>query len=435
MQDPVFGTTNHTGNQNGSQVLGFLNSNMGGSSFPIGWARDEYDASAPHGPELYCHTRSNFGAETYISMKLFTQPFGQPGLLAIWMNTGYDPDKRVDNQPGMYAKTAGGPTNAADAQEVFAGDWDDGGINASTTDPGEYKTIGSTPTTPGPSPTLDESEPGLWFPNNGGTDTYDIWYLYDPSQAAGVLGGSRSLALVWYYGNAMMGAVMGKVIYDDETPGSVDKLNGDLLTTWQVAHDDKDVVGVLPSTNSLGGEVTQTGNDRNPHEVIRPFTPSGGAQWPPGTANGLPLMRCGTVVIHEGHLEAGDHLSVGDKSAHHRPDQGFDESHNSLQPDTFPNPRTTIHYDYQNTRRAYCRHRYVARLRGGEIDPATPPVDWLDSGFYFPWYFAPVRGQSPGDIENNGTRRYMVFPGNNGGDEDADDYRYAGLAFRISDAP
>lgn len=437
MQDPIFDQADLAGQVTGAQVLSWLASQMNASGTgAIGFIEDKYVSSAPHGPELYFRTRSNFGTEAFFSMKYFTPDFGDPGLLQIWMNTGFDGDKRVDNQPGMFAKTFLGPENAVDAAEVFNGDWDDGGVNASTINPSEYKTVGATPTTPGPVVTLDEGEAGLWFPNNGGTDDFDVWYLYDQNQGASpARGGSRSLAVIWYTQNAMMGFVLGKVMYDDEAPGAVDKLNGNLLTTWQIPYDSVGLTLPLPINDSLGGEISTPATKRHTQEIIRSFTPAGGSAWPTGTPDGSLLAKCGTVVLNEGHLECGDDLGAGDKSAHHRPDQRFSESYNSLQPNTFPNPRMTVYYDHTNQRRAFCRHRYVARVRGGEVDPNSPPTDWLDSSFYFPWYYAPVRGMHPGDIDNNGTRQYMVFPGTRGGDENADAARYAGIAFRLVDLP
>ena len=100
----------------------------------------------------------------------------------------------------------------------------------------------------------------------------------------------------------------------------------------------------------------------------------------------------------------------------------------------FPDPAVTIYYDRANDRRGVCRHRNIARFPdGGEIDPMSPPIDWRDSGFFFPWYFAPVVGLAPGNTFSNGTRRYIVFPGGRGGDSGNDGHRYAGIAWRISD--
>ena len=59
-------------------------------------------------------------------------------------------------------------------------------------------------------------------------------------------------------------------------------------------------------------------------------------------------------------------------------------------------------------------------------------TDWGDSRFEFPWYFVPTAGLKEGDVISNGTRQYLVFPGNRGGSDALAPHRAAGLGFRIA---
>ena len=429
MADPVHDYREHTNLiRSADDLIGTLRND----ALLAGWVVNEYDpspipGSQTGGDELYIRTNSGMATEAYFSLKAMLGALGQDHTVLLpYANTGYGPYNRVDNQPGMFARHASDIANRAPWTEVFSGMWDTGGVNADPGDGGKYKTAD------GLAPRANPADHHL---NCNGSNLIDkVWVFWDRNDADTAAGG-RMLAVVWYTENQLNALVMGKVYYDDES--SETEGEGNLLATWCSPFDDRALL--LPPTNdSLGAERTDLGAGKSPLVLVRNRV-KGGVTWPPGTPNGLSIGQVGSVVLSRGRLEASDGNNDNLISAIRRPDQSFSATHNDRQGDAFPDPRLTIHYEAHGTvhRRGFARSRNISRMPNGgpltgDFMAGAGLTDWQDSGFFLPWYYAPCYGQKEGDIITNGTRRYMVFPGNRGG-VNTDSHRYAGIAFRLRD--
>lgn len=391
-----------------------------------GWIVDEWDptlveATETGGPELYLQTQSGFGAEARFSLKALRGQ-GDHSAITVYGNTAYNPGNRVDNQPGMFARSPSPVQNGAPIAEVFAGLWDAGGIYADPVDGGLYQTPGDF------SPAAPPALP--WLNCFDTTPIDNVWIFWDLNGLGNP--GGRVLAAFWYTENVLNALILGKVYYDDES-GETD---GNLLASWCRPFDDRASL-LLPVNNSLGGERTDPTPGQNPWVLIRNRT-SGPVTWPPGPADGSPLADVGTIVLSRGRLEAGDGFQDALISAIHRPDQPFDGVLNTLQGDAFPNPRISVHYEGLGPqhRRGLARHRRISLfpdgggIAGGQAIGAGP-TNWADSGYFLPWHYVPTVGLKEGDVITSGSRRFVVFPGNRGG-TNTDPHRYSGIAMRIS---
>jgi len=399
------------------------------AALAAGWIVNEWDTfpaigTTIGGRELYLRTNAGAGLSqhSFFSLKAHMGQGADHTGIAIYANTGYSPSFRVDNQPGMFARHGSDILNAALWTEIFSGLWDNGGPNGDPLDTGKYKTPG------GAVPFLQTNKAHFTCRNGGTLDK--LWFIQDTS--------ARVLAALWYVDNVLQCLVIGKIYYDDEgvAPSNFD---GQLLAGWAMKYDDRLLLNP-PINDSLGGERTSAAADSAPFAMIRNRT-VGGVTFPSGTPTGTPFFQCGTVVKSFDRIEATDNLNQVNSSAGHRPDQTFGATHNNLQAALFPNPKLTIHYEAlagSQNRRAVARHRRISRWpNGGALAGAYPQgqgsVDWADSRYGFPWYFVPTAGLNPGDIITNGTRRYLVFPGNRGGVDPFASHRWAGIGFRLTD--
>jgi len=438
-QDPVFSVQQQLLSPGSAEgVLSFIRS----VAVLAGWVVDEYDvtpspALETGGDELYVHPA--VGGVTnppYFSLKAFDGSAADQQAIKIWMNTGYDSTKRADNQPGMYAQSKPWPTNAVDRTQVFSGAWDTL-PNANPADLGMYLTQAWNPAFPllGPAPVISSAATSLHTKATSSID--QIYGFYDAPLS---LGSSRCLIFVWYIDNTMYGIAMGHVLWDVEGV-SPDDDEGHLLTCWGNAYDDR-LLELPPHPDSLGGTINQATPSAIILELIRNRT-SGSETFPTGTPNGNPLMDSGPVVLQQGRIEASDNVADANISAVVRPDQDFESLWNNLQGDAFPNPRITIHREpivgpMTQERLGFHRPRHISRFPDGGVLLGNYAIgegssDWSDSGFSFPIYFAPLRLQADGDTVTEGTRQYMLFPGNrSGGSPYTQAWRVAGLAVRIA---
>lgn len=424
MQDPIHTVMTRTSVTGGADaVLLFIRD----AAVAAGWIVDEYDTTpdintSQGGDELYIHTNSPAHAfQSYFSLKAFRGASSDQSGIVIYCNTGYDVTRRVDNQPGMFARHASDITNAAPWTQIFSGLWDGGGINAFPGDHGRYQTPG------GAFPTLANNVAHL---NCYLTTAHDkLWAFYDNQY--------RTLGVFWYTGNILNGFVIGKVYYDFE--GSFpDNSDAHLLAGWMSKFSEKDTTNP-PWPNSLGCSRTSFNAGEYPFAIIRNKT-KGSETWPVGTPDGNPMVGVGSVVQNAGKLEASDGINLPNTAGLVRPDETFTRTANSIQNQIIPNPRITLHYEaYSGSqhRRGVARCRNVSRINGGafagSFQTGGGSVDWADSRFFFPWYFAPCANLAPGDTITNGTRRYVALMGNRQGTDLFASHRWAGLAFRISD--
>ena len=439
-QDPVFTQVTSAPLTPGSaeNVLAFIQS----TAVAAGLTINEYD-TAPvitgeqGGDELYMSPAvAAIGNPPQFSLKAFQGTTGDQQAIKVWMNTGYNNNFRVDNQPGMYAQSKPYPTNGVNRTQVFSGLWDSL-PNANPVDLGMYLTQpwnAGAPLT-GPTPTIASSVCSL---HTYATTSIDAIYgFYDAPLG---LGSSRCLIFIWYINNTMYGLAMGHVLWDNEGTAPDDD-EGHMLQVWGNIYDNNAATG-LPCPDSLGGTINPPAAVNAALEVIRNRT-NNSITFPPGTPDGNPLMDSGPVVLQQNRIEASDNQSDANISAIVRPDQDFQSVHNNLQGDAFPNPRISIHREplvgtLTQERLGFHRPRHVSRFPDGgaltgDFASGLGTPDWSDSGFSFPVYYAPTRLQRDNDVVTEGTRQYVLFPGNRSGVAPwTQAWRVAGLAIRIA---
>lgn len=449
-QDPIFNVLNSPLPTGSAQnVLDFIRS----TCITAGWVVDQWDSSPSigsetGGAELYVHPNNAFtgiGTPPFYSFKAFNGSGVDHQAIMIWMNGGYDSSRRVDNQEGLVCKTGRWPTGAADRRNVFSGQWDQAGANRNPADPGMYLCNPWDPVGPPPSPqatpvpTIPDTEISL---NTRATSSIDQIYAFFDNNTVGTT--SRTITFIWYIDNQMYGFTMGHVLWDDEGVAPWNAQGG-MLNAWMNRFDER-LAENPPMNNSLGGTGYPAEIARLPMEVINQRT-VGSTTFPSGTPDGNALIYAGPVVLQQGRIECSDNISDPNISAVVRPDMSFDSWYNNVQGNAFPNPRITIHREQTpygdspmatQERLGFHRPRHISRfpeggpLTGNFMAGAGTP-DWSDSGFSFPQYYAPLRLQRDGDIVTEGTRQYMLFPGNrSGGMPYTQTWRLAGLAFRIA---
>lgn len=403
-----------------------------------GWVIDEWDTTptigtSTGGAELYLRTqKTGFSEQGSFSLKAFLGSNADQTGIFVCANTAYNGLLRFDNQPGMFARKNNDITNGVSWAQIFAGQWDNGGINANFGDPGLYQTAPPGAGSP-PVPSLISSVPHLNFPRASAIDK--LWFFNDIVGA----GGSRTLTAVWYVGAQLYMVALGKVHYDNEG-AAPDNVDGSLLACLHNKFDDRNTL-LLPANNSLGCQVSDAAASavNAPLALIRQRT-NGGVTWPAGTPTGAPLALAGPVVKSNDHLEASDgNVNDLNRSMVIRPDQNFDSLAANLSDLRFPNPRLSVHRETfgAQQRLGFARARGISRYPNGGtmlgINGAQAGVtDWSDARWALPWYSACTLGAAEGDIVSNGSRQYMLFPGNRGGIDPLASHRRAGIAFRIA---
>lgn len=413
-QDPIHTITEFTtGITNAKSVLDKLDSLIGTT---IGWTKDEYTTGAPFGAEMYLHTNSGFGSEAYFSFKACDDPDTDQSVLLCFANTGYDATKRVDNQPGMFARVSNLASNHSSVTTVFSG----GATNAS----GDYQTNDSNP--------LNFGTATVYGPQAFKTSNLSkVWIVSDENASPG----KRFIGLLWYLQNQLHAVFFGKPYYDIESG----KLDGNFMAMICDTYANRTGTTVPQGAT----ELSLSGASVYPISVIRNRT-KGSTTYPAGTANGNSLALSNFVMIDEGRVLQRNILANNEQSFVPRPNKqastGASGNDNAQQrifaggtTNTFgPAPRAVIAYDSGTGRRFLSRWRALSRYPDGGAF-AFSSADYKDSGWFAPWYYAPTYMLSAGDIITNGTRRYMAFPFNIGG-TGADPNRWSGIAFRMADA-
>lgn len=431
MGDPVFTRSDFVGVSGANGLLGVIN----GIAGLAGWIVDEYDTTLGintqnGGHELYLHTNSSsYGQQAYFSLKAFAgQGVDHHGIM-VYMNTGYNVNKRVDNQPGLFVKCQNNPSNVPLATQIFANQWDTGLNFSNPADTGLYLTAAHPAA--GAIPKMATNIPNL---NTPGATPFTVYTFRSPP----VGGCSDCLAFIWYVGNQMYSLIIGRVIYDN--PGvAPDNTDGFLLSAIMCDFNQSTTLNNPPNNSVNGNYASSFAPTDAPFSIIRPYS-VGGVQWPTGTANGNPLALVGTIVKNSNRLEAADLL--GQVSAINRPSQSFDACYNNQQVDWFPNPRMTIHREVYGGqfRCGFARPRSISRWpNGGDLRigfgayaSGLGATDWSDAHYFFPWYIVPTLGLSEGSPITEGLRQYDVFPGNRGGTDPYAAHRTAGIGFRVA---
>ena len=430
-QDPLFAYNKYTSLAGGSRhVLDKIR----GEAVAAGWIIDRWINTGPSnetgGAELCMHSNcANLSEETYVSLKGFKGSDSDHEVICVWMNTGYDGTKRVDNQPGMYARSSRLPNNVASVTEVFSGDWDGTGANRNSANPSEYLTAAHDGTYAGTHPVAPSDQS---FLNTFATTNIDNLWVFRDVPASG---SSRCLIATWYVNDTLQGICLGKGLYDNEgvSPEDVD---GCLLAKW-VSPFDSTAGTSGPTNNSTA--TTTTVNGDGALAVIRQRT-NNGVVFPTGTPDGSPLISsCGPVTKNADRIGASDNQNDANISEVVRQDISFSSLVNNVQGNAFPNPRLAIHKEFYGAqgRVGFALPRLISRWPDGGafgtgFSSGEGDVDWGDSRMRLPWYYACCAGASEGDIISEGTRQVMVFPGSrNGVDLDAA-HRVAGIGLRIA---
>lgn len=430
-QDPLFAYTLHSSLAAGGRNV--LNQ-IRGEAVAAGWTIDRWLNTNPvderGGAELCMHTNcSGLSEQTYVSLKVFNGSAADQEVICAWMNTGYDASRRVDNQPGMYARSQRLPDNVADVTQVFAGDWDGSGANRNPANPSEYLTAAYDGTYSGTAPVAQSDES---FLNVYGSTALDkLWVFRDVPGS----GSSRCLIAVWYVNDTLQGICLGKGLYDAEglAPTNVD---GCLLAKW-VSEFDSTAGTSGPKNNSCATTTTTPGDGAL--AVIRQRT-NGGVTFPSGTPDGSPLAaNCGPVTKSTDRIGASDNVTDANISEVVRQDISFSSLVNDVQGNAFPNPRIAVHREYfgVQSRVGFAQPRMISRWPNGGafgsgFSSGLGSVDWADSRMRLPWYYACCSGEAEGAVITEGSRQIIIFPGSRNGIDLEASHRAAGIGLRLA---
>lgn len=410
MADPIHSFQALTNVQDATAILTALRDRVNGGT--TGWVIDEWSPSQSLGAELYLHTASGYGAEAYFSFKAVNDIAADQSAICIWANglnvTGYDSAKRVDAQPGLWAKTSARASNFQSETTVYG------------------SPTGDFATTDGLDPVLDSTTRKTWLSAFKASTTGSVVIVHDTA--------GKHLSVIWHLGNLLQAFSIGKVYYDSEAS----KTHGFLIAAWGQIYANRNAIDAdlgYPVNRYTSGSRARGVDDDQPIAIIANLSPNG-VTYPTGTITGAPLAYGGTVIVSEGRIETVITSDFTDASVHMTPEMQFNDVHNARQPSTFPNPRIGCFFDTGTAKRMMSRIRGKSRWpNGGKITlDATlgkGVTDWEDSGYFLPWGIMPTTLLQGSDFVDLGTKRWIVFPANRGA-ATVDPVRAVGPCWRIA---